>query len=685
MNVGTDRAARSGRSCAECRRRKIKCSKQIPCRACQERGDAAFCHRAPIAPPRRGPEPRNQNPDIDELKRELARVNRRLARLEASVNLNVDYEEGYQPTASTLKDNQVPTFQEGGLAGALEDAAFDIGQVRRWQERAQPGTSHSVQDNGAHWFSSIPFSLCLAALPSRRYCERLVEAFLAHLNWFCGFLHGPTLQRMHSAFWVQREQGVPQDTMFIALLFAVLSNAAYLLDDEDARETGLEPGRLRQLASVWFDCSYASFFRCNGLAEPSLLGVQAMVTLNYAFHLSGNTKMHNSMFSINVGTARSANLHLLGDQTSDPAQDVVQREMGRRAWWALVETEWFFCPYHRYTYIAPHHFDTPLPDLADDGMSISSRPNSLHPLSYFLATCRSARVLYDLYGTLPPHHNPSYEAVMAASDQLEGITFAFNALQVTEPAPKSFAHIKRIMGMALEYRLYLVHRAYFFNSLSDSKLWKTHQVCVAAAHKILDLADEGLPERFLRLWNVTIWLVAAGLVLALDLVMGASYQRPSQDIQNRHSRLSALTILLEEKADETGIGARGAKLISQVCRMEKDVSLGRKVTLGRLTPRDILNFAGRQDQGSRSATGVGRFPHGGTISPITDRIGPEAETQQQGLLAGLTDPDDLLFLSSPWIGQSMDYQLPFIFPNTSGTEPDQVLNLVPDINQGPMH
>lgn len=338
---------RALQSCAECRRRKIKCDKSVPCRACKERGEAALCQRAPTQQRRRRPEPATQSTsEVDRLKAELARVRRRLDVVEAELGIDGD-DDQLQP-----EDDDHSTFQESGLVGAMEDAAFDIGQVHRWKDNwlaTRPGT----RQHETKWFDVMPLETCMTTLPSRRHCENLVEAFLTHLNWFCGCLHGPTLRTMHHEFWVGREQGEPRDTVFLSLLFAILSVTGYLLDDQQTREAGLQPNSLYGLAPVWFDCSYASFFRCNGLSEPSLVAVQAMITLTYPFHLSGNSKTHRSMFGINIGLARAAGLHLLGSQKSGVFENAILRETGRRAWWYLVETEWSFIPYHRYSCKVP--------------------------------------------------------------------------------------------------------------------------------------------------------------------------------------------------------------------------------------------------------------------------------------------------------------------------------------------
>lgn len=55
------------------------------------------------------------------------------------------------------------------------------------------------------------------------------------------------------------------------------------------------------------------------------------------------------MGSLVLGMARAMNLHILGNSQALSEENLLQREIGRRVWWHIVEAEWYFLPYHRYT------------------------------------------------------------------------------------------------------------------------------------------------------------------------------------------------------------------------------------------------------------------------------------------------------------------------------------------------
>ncbi|CAG9948948.1 unnamed protein product [Clonostachys rosea f. rosea IK726] len=598
----------------------------------------------------------------------------RLAAVEAKV--------GMGSSDSLPEGDENVDFQESGLAGAMEDAAFDIGQVRRWQDNNENnlGSQPASQESSRKWYSPMPFNACIAALPSKSDCDWIVEAFFQDLNWFCGCLHEPSITCTYGEFWEDGNE--IQDDMFLSVLFAILSNSAFLLSDERLASAPLEMVSIRDFASLWFDCSFASFHRCDGLAEPSIVSLQAMIALNYAFHLSGNSKTHRSMFAINIGTARALNLHLLGSQITGSADEIILRETGRRAWWTLVETEWYFTPYHRYSYVAPHQFNTALPSLTDDGFTTALTSTSFTSLTYLLFTSHSSRILYDLYGTLQPYQNPSYEAVLKASSQLDELCASFAQLRVESSPPSTTLFAKRIIGMSLAYRSYLVHRAYFVKSLGDKSFSQTHNACVDAARTILSLFDEGIPSTFFRLWNVTIWLVAAGLIMALDLVKASSDRRTLEDAPARRSRLITLVRLLATVADQSGIGIRGAKLIRHLYSMESDIIAGRRPSLAGITRQEIVRLV----QSCRRSGA--EDDSGEAISPVEQPAGEFAayatgnSNSENGVGLDTENLDEFMFLPSSWAGNDeLDtMQLSFNIEGTEMTERDHFLDFFADLH-----
>ena len=693
--LGTAGTRRRLLSCRECSRRKIKCDKKVPCSACVGRGESRFCHRRAAAA--------RQRPALDEtasvgvnVLAELENLRGRLARIESTMNLD-----GVGEPPNHERNSE---FEENGLAGAIEEAALGIGEVRRWKGALGLVDSTSSDENSLRWFT-MPLSTCLSTLPPQHESQALVDMFCEHLNWMCGCLHVPTLTRMHHDFWTKPDRGQLHRGMYLAQLFALLSIAAYLLDDQQIEVIGLDVNRLRCSAPVWFDCCLATFFRCDGLIRPSLMGTQVLITLNYGFHLSGNTRIHRPLGHVNNGFARALNLHLLGSDRSGSVEEIVQREIGRRVWWQLVEAEWYFSTYHRYSCqpvklclslysffghstdfsdaaIAPNHFNTAMPDLLDDGVYASATPENDHSLSFIVATSQSSRVLYELYGPLQPNQHPSYDAVLNASNRLENIRRCFPAdiqgySADVAPTPSTRIHMNRVIGMTLAYRLYLIHRSYFVKSLNEPAFRQSCATCISAAEVILGLSDRGIPATFYRLWNITLYLVAAGTVLALDLVTSSSKMSVPETV-SRRGKLTTLVGLLNTVADQSGIATRGAKLISHLCDMQRNNGVGWNPRAS-LTRDQILDLA----YSSESS------PESWHISPSDPRMdASEAASSSAAIfsdqgaaaaeLAAVQLDEDML-IPSTWAG--LDGVVGANTFDTYGAEPnpDQFLGFISDL------
>jgi hypothetical protein len=261
-SIASNSQARALQSCIECRRRKIKCDKKVPCRACIERGEQSNCRRAPAQRRRHAVEPTHSGTDeMEALRAELAQVQRRLGLIEAELAMGGDDE-----SSSTPSGRNAPSALHGNVAAALEDAVFDIGQMRDSADNIQS----TIGQSNTRWFQPVNLEACLSTLPSQRHCETLMDAYLTHLNWFCGCLHGPVLRNTHHNSWFARSAPPAQETMFTSLLFSILSVTAYLLTDDQAAEAGYSRNELEAMAPTWFDCSYASFFRYQGMSDPSL-------------------------------------------------------------------------------------------------------------------------------------------------------------------------------------------------------------------------------------------------------------------------------------------------------------------------------------------------------------------------------------------------------------------------------
>jgi hypothetical protein len=305
----------------------------------------------------------------------------------------------------------------------MEEAALGIGETSRWNE-PHPEESRQGREVYLGWYGSKTLQSGLAVLPSQSQSRALVSLYEENAAWITGSVHLSNLRREQDTFWIQLEANSYRDDIWLALYFAVLSVSAFFVDEDHASMVNMTVSQLHNLGRACFDAAIATIFRMDGITHPSMVMCQAVQTLGPAFHFTSNTKLHRSLVPIMTSHARTLNLHLLGKTST---RDIgKEQEIGRLVWWNIVEPDWTFLPYNRYCgeyssgglhtieayqiAISPRHFTTVLPN---------SAPSV--PLTYRLVCFRAARVLCDLFGDLAFNQEPSYDAVIAASDQIHEI------------------------------------------------------------------------------------------------------------------------------------------------------------------------------------------------------------------------------------------------------------------------
>ncbi|KAK1921902.1 hypothetical protein DB88DRAFT_512348, partial [Papiliotrema laurentii] len=526
---------RAPKSCLECTRRKIKCDKDQPCGACVSRGDAGGCRREAVFV--KGAIISGNLAEkaitLESLSKEIESLRQRVTDLESRKSRS---SEGQSIPARARSDGpvdgpQISEVDQGRLPGTMEEIALGIGESIRWKG-ASLLTSREGEGptNAAQWYQPITLETSLSALPSQPNCRALVTYYLEEVSWMSCSVHGPTLLTEHDSFWRKLDRSELKDDLWLGILFAVLSVSAFFMDENQAAIRGFSFQHLKVVGSAWFDSAIATLFRCGIWTRPSILTCQILQILGPAFHLTNNTNLHQSLTGLERTQMRSINLHLLGSNKEDAQQEVVWKEIGRRIWWNNVESDWIFIPYNKYAQFPPHQFTTALPEIPDE-----SSPNSdgSLTLTYRLACYRSARFIYDVYGHLGLTDEPSYERVLSASR-------AHDALRAGLPAELRFdAHERssyglfpmactrrRLLALILAYRCYQLHRLFFVKSFSDRAYDASRHACLWAADTITAVADLGLPRVFFQLWNVTVSLVSAGIILAFQLLQDARSRNP---------------------------------------------------------------------------------------------------------------------------------------------------------------
>ncbi|KAF5679858.1 transcriptional regulatory [Fusarium denticulatum] len=330
---------RSVLACTNCSRRKIKCSKTIPCTACVRQNKAAQCQREPVAvvsrrsvgrsraettlndpPPAVVPVPEATS---------LATVSPTSVE-EVSTGTTVDPIVGSTAASSNDSLPQVDERMIEQLLASLStpdtrltnDAAAMLEFLTHGRRNilnkfiGRESISTSVTQPVQKWDTFLPVE----------QARSLLVLHEKHLAWMHNTVHIPTFIREFD----ENVFKIECDRNWIALYYALLSQTLYHLDN---------------------DFLYS-------LPQP--------ITVAHNFDKSDLICI---LVSAAIRIAQCLNLHRLGLNDPDVSvNDAVDGEIRKRVWWFLVRYDWLQIPYQNTCQIHYSQFNTPMPsNCHDDG------------------------------------------------------------------------------------------------------------------------------------------------------------------------------------------------------------------------------------------------------------------------------------------------------------------------------
>ncbi|KAI6010429.1 hypothetical protein BKA83DRAFT_4403404 [Pisolithus microcarpus] len=302
-------------SCAECRRLKIKCDKQIPCQSCRRRGCAALCPNGSLST---GQGTRFVLAATEHLHLRMAKMSERIRQLEGALSeLQVQHSTEPHPllgpdlSEASQPDDGIDPSSAGGSAVAEHTSELveslgtlsisDTGVSRFFgptggshsdnipSQGIADGSSNSVRDSKiTENENSIPASPCKPArstmtieglinyhLPTEERAHYLTESYVEQASWLFQTVLLP-------AYYVNGASHVTQagnNPHRLGLLFLVFAIGALL----DPRQ---EPGNKE--ADLYHQAAHASICLRSVMEKPSLETVQALHLLSIYNALSGN-------------------------------------------------------------------------------------------------------------------------------------------------------------------------------------------------------------------------------------------------------------------------------------------------------------------------------------------------------------------------------------------------------------
>ena len=262
------------RACTECRRRKLKCDRQLPCSACVRRDESVTCiFDKKFGERRYGPrgnsEAETRLEHLEQLVQELSQARQdQTLQSEAATVSNSDQtnHDGYDPDDVYKGATHWHAMLEDidGLRDLLTDDLDEENLVSQ-------ASSGSISAIDLLFDSKQTTSLQQVidqVLPARQETDRLVAAYFRGKAVAAPFIHSTRFQRLYKQFWVDP---MKSPSLWTSILFSVL--------DVSTRTLQADPAYANESAyrSDRFALASAQCLRIGQYYKPQEHGVEALL------------------------------------------------------------------------------------------------------------------------------------------------------------------------------------------------------------------------------------------------------------------------------------------------------------------------------------------------------------------------------------------------------------------------
>lgn len=225
---------------------------------------------------------------------------------------------------------------------------------------------------------------------SKAQSDAIIDFALDTLGWQHPVIHFTTFRSQVSTYWrnIQESNKVSQrkdivlivNQAWFALYIALLSVGTHHMSPRFAERCNLTEDDLKTMPRLWFSDCVAALYRFNFLANPSIEAVQTVVVLGCSGYEIAPPNILCALHACANSIAQTLAIHCISpdppasnhdDQgqkielsESSPkwsAIELMEREIAKRVWWALVTADWAAVPHHKSWCISPGHFTTPIP------------------------------------------------------------------------------------------------------------------------------------------------------------------------------------------------------------------------------------------------------------------------------------------------------------------------------------
>ncbi|GAA5978115.1 hypothetical protein JCM10908_004234 [Rhodotorula pacifica] len=466
-------------TCAQCRRRKLKCDRGFPCGACRDRQEGHLCEWEGAI---RLPQPHlTREAEAQELRAQLDRLEGLLG--------------GLSKTSLAAGPVGAVGLTNLGQAVAEENAAEALGLLAA-EVSSNGHASGSGQSRGRPSSAAqANFAQLLALLPSKRELAQMAEQFIVDEQLYFPFEHAGSFRRRLSEWSLSQ---AAQKPFFAALLAAIVAcESAWQVTLHPATEAGETKKREAEVASRRYVEISIETLRLGGYLErPDLDVVRTLLVLYHRFSQSMDGRS-TAMLAHAIQIGQTLGLHR--DPNGVSGFSVLDVEERRRLWYLLVAYD-KLDQTRRTSLISLSSYDTLEPtnahdkDITETGILAQPFP-AFTPVLYLSVLTQLAGIAHNINETLYAPKGAATLPLKYVHDQnvaLDRIKGGLPALQWQgdRVIPLDSVNLAsdrfRIFAHTTVLQLIIrVNRCFLTRGAADSRLQPFRQKCLDAAYELI--------------------------------------------------------------------------------------------------------------------------------------------------------------------------------------------------------
>lgn len=379
-------------------------------------------------------------------------------------------------------------------------------------------------------------------LPSMEKIYQIIDYHEQFLTYWCGGLyHGPSFRK-------QVQRGCSQsgkldletlDWRWTALLFSILSSGLIGSPEGVSMEWGFSIEEKVRLSRLWGAATVTSLNLGDYTSQYHLNSVQAIMNLHGFEHLVGSSNQWSALRSVAMVIARGLGLHRVGPHPDDQRlpylnesqkEAFLEREIGRRVWYAAVTQEWLCSSSQSFPgyNVQRKHFTTSKPAIFDEETVLPVEDgtptfavvgNYFFDYAYLLLQFGDAIVDADEQDL---DETSRYNLILKWDGELrvhyaERIPKCLSHRTPLQPHwPKWVSWARRLHEASCSHKIIMIHQSFLNKSFNDVRYTYSRWACATAARHVLSLYSKREPDEP-QFWVEQAFSITAGICLILDL------------------------------------------------------------------------------------------------------------------------------------------------------------------------